>query len=278
MWSSLTTALEAGAEYSKKAVAEASVAASHAAAVAQQAAEQGAAVAQQAAASAAEEASKATGIAAATLSSMHTPEGSALLHQTVREFLALTGEGAADSATPAELVPLMRQRALTLIKAAESYREQANAMAERGKEYKAQYQQARDRLEMVGRAGQKMQASLAEQTARVAQLEQLVVSAGLALPPAPAATTPAAPAARAAEQEAEAAVATKAVVAEPKPAAAAEADVLVVSIEPSGESSLVVAIQAGQQPSAAPGAGQPADDKREARRDQADRDASGVLV
>ena len=36
--------------------------------------------------------------------------------------------------------------------------------------------------------------------------------------------------------------------------------------------------QAGQQPSAAPGAGQPADDKREARRDQADRDASGVLV
>ena len=132
MWSSLTTALEAGAEYSKKAVAEASVAASHAAAVAQQAAEQGAAVAQQAAASAAEEASKATGIAAATLSSMHTPEGSALLHQTVREFLALTGEGAADSATPAELVPLMRQRALTLIKAAESYREQANAMAERG--------------------------------------------------------------------------------------------------------------------------------------------------
>ena len=243
MWSSLTTALEAGAEYSKKAVAEASVAASHAAAVAQQAAEQGAAVAQQAAASAAEEASKATGIAAATLSSMHTPEGSALLHQTVREFLALTGEGAADSATPAELVPLMRQRALTLIKAAESYREQANAMAERGKEYKAQYQQARDRLEMVGRAGQKMQASLAEQTARVAQLEQLVVSAGLALPPAPAATTPAAPAARAAEQEAEAAVATKAVVAEPKPAAAAEADVLVVSIEPSGESSLVVEIR-----------------------------------
>ena len=250
MWSSLTTALEAGAEYSKKAVAEASVAASHAAAVAQQAAEQGAAVAQQAAASAAEEASKATGIAAATLSSMHTPEGSALLHQTVREFLALTGEGAADSATPAELVPLMRQRALTLIKAAESYREQANAMAERGKEYKAQYQQARDRLEMVGRAGQKMQASLAEQTARVAQLEQLVVSAGLALPPAPAATAAAAPAARAAEQEAEAAVATKAVVAEPKavvaepkPAAAAEADVLVVSIEPSGESSLVVAIR-----------------------------------
>ena len=90
---------------------------------------------------------------------------------------------------------------------------------------------------------QKMQASLAEQTARVAQLEQLVVSAGLALPPAPAATTPAAPAARAAEQEAEAAVATKAVVAEPKPAAAADADVLVVSIEPSGESSLVVAIR-----------------------------------
>ena len=36
--------------------------------------------------------------------------------------------------------------------------------------------------------------------------------------------------------------------------------------------------QAGQQPSAAAGAGQPADDKREARRDQADRDASGVLV
>ena len=36
--------------------------------------------------------------------------------------------------------------------------------------------------------------------------------------------------------------------------------------------------QAGQQPSAAPGAGQPAHDQREARRDQADRDASGVLV
>jgi hypothetical protein len=249
MWSSLSSALEAGAEYSKKAVAEASVAAGHAAAAAQQAAEQGAAVAQQAAASAAEEASKATGIAAATLSSMHTPEGSALLHRTVREFLALTGEGAADSATPADLVPLMRQRALTLIKAAESYREQANTMAERGKEYKALYHEARDRLEMVGRAGQKMQAGLAEQTAssealraRVAQLEQLVVSAGLALPLAPAAATPAAPATRVAELEAEAAVAGKAV-AMPKPAAAAGAEVLVLSIEPSGDSSLVLAIR-----------------------------------
>ena len=249
MWSSLTTALEAGAEYSKKAVAEASVAAGHAAAAAQQAAEQGAAVAQQAATSAREEAGKATGIAAATLSSMHTPEGSALLHRTVREFLALTGEGAADSATPADLVPLMRQRALTLIKAAESYREQANTMAERGKEYKAQYQEARDRLEMVGRAGQKMQAGLAEQTAssealraRVAQLEQLAVSAGLALPPALAAATPAAPATRVAELKPEAAVAGKAV-AKPKPAAAADAEVLVLSIEPSGDSSLVLAIR-----------------------------------
>ena len=45
--------------------------------------------------------------------------------------------------------------------------------------------------------------------------------------------------------------------------------------EPVGEAEEA---QAGQQPSAAPGAGQPADDKREARRDQADRDASGVLV
>ena len=247
MWSSLT----AGAEYAKKAVAEASVAASeaagHAAAAAQQVAEQGAAAAQQAATTAAEEASKAAGMASSTavatverLSSMHTPEGSALLHRTVHEFLALTGEKAADAATPADLVPLMRERALRLIKAAESYREQANAMAERGKEYKAQFQEARDRLEMVGRAGKKMQARLAEQTAcsevlqaRVAQLEQLVASAGLALPPAPAAPALAAPATGAAELQAEVGAAVK-------PAGITEA--LTLSIEPSG-SSLVLAIR-----------------------------------
>ena len=241
MWSSLT----AGAEYAKKAVAEASVVAGHAAAAAQQAAEQGAAAAQQASYRAADEASTQGSLIAAAMSSMHTPEGSALLHRTVHEFLALTGEKASDSATPADLVPLMRQRALTLIKAAESYREQANTMAERGKEYKAQCQEARDRLEMVGRAGKKMQTRLAQQTAksealqaRVTQLEEMVVSAGLALPPAPPAPAPAAAATGAAELEAEAGAAGKALA---TPVAAAGE--LVLSIKPLGDSSLVLAIQ-----------------------------------
>ena len=228
MWGSSmfdSSAFSSLSDVAKTAVASASAAAGQAAAAAQQVAEQGAAVAQQVAATATEEASKAKEIAAATLSSMHTPEGSALLHRTVCEFLALTGEPAAEGATPADLVPLMRERALRLIKAAESYREQAGTMAEKGKEYREKFKEATQRLEVATRAGRALQvpthcsppppllgsaraplprrwqAQLGEQQqqaaalhARVAQLEQALKAAGAeAPPPATPVPVPAAP-------------------------------------------------------------------------------------
>ena len=69
-------------------------------------------------------------------------DGAIQLERTVQEFLTISGESAPPGADASDLAPLLRKRGLHLVKAAASYRDQAEKAMERGKAYRDRAEQA----------------------------------------------------------------------------------------------------------------------------------------